>query len=448
MDLDIRTLSFMATLSNFLMFLALFTLWWVNRDEKATFHWMAGAFLMGVGFLLIGLRHMVPPMLSVVIANLSILAGYFLQYRGIYVFLGKSANPFFGAGLFAVVGAGFVYFTFVEPDVLMRIVLISWAVSLIALLAALALVHEMKHGFSVPETFVAVIFVLYSTFMLARGAYAFYEGEIADFMSAGTIHAVSLIVIVALSISLSIGYSVMVTVRLNRLLVHEIDVRNRFFSIIAHDLRSPFTALNGFTSQFRRLAETKSRDELIVYAESINNSSTQVLRLVENLLDWSRTQLSSRKTEAETLKVRDIVDRAFDPMMPAAQTKRLSVDIRVEDETVHADPEMLATVLRNLFDNAIKFSEPGGTITVVAQQSGERTEIAMQDTGRGIDRDIRSTLFDVGTKTSTKGTAGEKGSGLGLPLCRELLRENNGSIRIDDARTRGTRFVVTLPSGG
>ncbi|MEQ8665325.1 MAG: HAMP domain-containing sensor histidine kinase [Rhodospirillales bacterium] len=447
MELDIRTLSFMATLSNFLMAVALFTLWWVNRNEKATSRWMIGALAMGVGFLLIGLRHQIPPAVSIVVANLLILAGFFLQCRGVYLFLRKPTNLLFDVGLFAVVGTGFVYFTYAEPDVAMRIVIISWAVALLAFLTALALVKDMRRGFSLPEMFIAGIFILYSTFMAARGAYAIYEQAIADFMSAGTLHAISLIVIVALSISLSVGYAVMVTVSLNRRLVHEIDVKNRFFSIVAHDLRSPFTVLNGYTSQFRRLTETKSREELIKYAEDINRSASAALGLVENLLEWSRGQLNAGAVVIRSLGVAEVVARALEPMQAAASTKRLKIDVRVGDETVLADSDMLATVLRNLIDNAIKFSGQGQEIAVMSRLEGDSVIIAVQNTGARIDPAMRADIFYVGNKTSTKGTGGEKGSGLGLPLCRDLLRKIDGDIRIDDDWTDGTRFVVTLPAG-
>lgn len=169
MELDIRTLAFVATLSSFLMAVSLSSLWWVNREEKATFHWMAGAFLMALGFLLIGLRHQIGPFWSVVVANLSILTGYYLQYTGVCVFLNKAINRPISLALFAVVGVGFVYYTFVSPDVGMRIVFISWSVALITLLAAMLLGAEIRRRFSVPEALTALFFILYALFMGARG---------------------------------------------------------------------------------------------------------------------------------------------------------------------------------------------------------------------------------------------------------------------------------------
>lgn len=447
MDLDIRTLSFVATLSNFLMFMALVTLWRVNRQEKATFHWMIGALLMAVGFFLIGLRHQIPQLISVVVANLSILAGFYTHCVGVYAFLKKRMNRAFSWGLFALVGAGFGYFTYVDPDVAIRIVLISWSVSLLTLLAAQALIKEYKRAHSLPVIFLSSVFATFSALMAARGIFVLFEETISDFMASGAIHAVTMIIFIALSISLSIGYSVLVTVRLNQKLLQEIDVKNRFFSIIAHDLRSPFTVLNGYTSQFQILAETKSREELVGYAANINASATKVLRLVDNLLDWSYAQSTNETVVPKANVMREVVDLALGPLLQAAEAKQLNVDVQAGDERAFADPNMLGTVVRNLLDNAIKFSRPGDEITVMSRAVGSRIEIVVRDTGGGISPDVRTSLFDVGTKTTTVGTAGEKGSGLGLPLCRDLLRKNRGDIVLDDSWTKGARFVVTLPAG-
>ena len=445
MELDIRTLAFVATLSCFLMAISLAVLWWANREEKATLYWMAGAALLALGFFLIGLRHLVTPFLSVIVSNLAILAGYYLQYRGVQAFLGRATSLIPGLVLLVVIGTGFLYFTFISPDVAMRIFMISWAVGLWTLLAGISLAVEIRQRFSLPEAMTAFLLILFSVFMAVRGVYALFEGVIPDFMTAGTVHATSLIFILVLSIGLSIGYSVMVTVRLNRKLMHEIDVKNRFFSIMAHDLKSPFTGLLGPTELLQMQAPTISREDLAQQASSIHTSAMHAFRLVQNLLEWSRNQFDLETTHPEPLPCRELIDESIAPLQGVAERKRIAFAVRAGEERVLADRHMLTTVLRNLADNAVKFSEPGGTITLSARPVGDRVEVAVENRGLPIDPAIRNALFDISTKTSTRGSEGEMGSGLGLPLCRDLVLKNGGEIRIDDSWTEGARFVVTLP---
>lgn len=238
----------------------------------------------------------------------------------------------------------------------------------------------------------------------------------------------------------------MVTVRLSRRLIAEIDVKNRFFSIVAHDLRSPFTVLMGSTALFKTIAENSSREEISEYAGRINAEATKIFGLVENLLDWSRLQLNQEVISPRSVPIRDIVMQGVEPLRPVAGAKSIEIDVAIDVEQVYGDVDMLVTVIRNLVDNAIKFCQPGGRITLSSRLIGDHVELTVQDTGVGIDAGQRETLFDVGTKTSTTGTGGEKGSGLGLPLCRDLLDKNDGEIFYDDTWHEGARFIVTLPS--
>lgn len=215
MDLDIRTLAFVATLSSVLMALSLATLWWVSRSERSTIYWLGGAVCMAVGFLLIGFRHYIDPLWSIVVANNAILFGYCLHYAGIQTFLGKDTHKPFLLLLVGLVTASFVYFTYADANVSARIVIISWSIALVTAAATASLVSEIRKEFSVPEAFVAFFLFLYTVFMAGRGGLSIAETRINDFLNAGTVHALAFILIMLLSVTLSIGYSVMITGRLN-----------------------------------------------------------------------------------------------------------------------------------------------------------------------------------------------------------------------------------------
>lgn len=215
MDLDIRTLAFVATFSSVLMALSLGALWWVNRTEKSTVYWLAGAIMMALGFLLIGFRHLIDPFLSIVVANIAILCGYACHYAGIQTFVGKPINAKPLTALIVAVLMGFIYYTYFDKSVSARIIIISWGVAIVTAAATTSLAIQVRKRFSVPELFVAFFLFLYTVFMAGRGVFTLFEAGTVDFLKVGTVHAFAFILIMLLSITLSIGYSVMITGRLN-----------------------------------------------------------------------------------------------------------------------------------------------------------------------------------------------------------------------------------------
>ncbi|PJF33760.1 MAG: hypothetical protein CUN57_01310, partial [Phototrophicales bacterium] len=157
----------------------------------------------------------IDPALSIVVANVAILSGYCLHYAGIQVFVGKPKHTKYLITLIFLVLCGFIFYTYVDANVTARIVIISWSIAVVTAAAAGSLAMDIRKEFAVPEAFVAFFLFLYTAFMAARGVYTLAETDITDFLNAGTVHAIALILIMLLSITLSIGYSVMITGRLN-----------------------------------------------------------------------------------------------------------------------------------------------------------------------------------------------------------------------------------------
>ncbi len=234
---------------------------------------------------------------------------------------------------------------------------------------------------------------------------------------------------------------------LNNQLRREAQIKDRFFSIIAHDLRGPFTPILGMTEMMAMMADRLPPEKVKEYADDIHTAAVNLHDLVEQLLDWSRVQMGSYTAAMENFGLADAADRAIDQVRAMATAKGvdLSHEIRA-GLSVHADPNIVVTVLRNLITNSIKFTDKGGRIWIAARSVGTRVQCAVHDTGVGIDPKVADHLFDVAVKTTTSGTAGEAGTGLGLPLSSELIRMNGGSItaaRHEDGS--GSVFTVTLP---
>jgi signal transduction histidine kinase len=233
---------------------------------------------------------------------------------------------------------------------------------------------------------------------------------------------------------------------LNTLLSQEIAVKNRMFSIIAHDLRSPFTFLTGMTKMMITNADTYSREKLIEYAKIVNQSSHKIYDVMENLLEWSLFQLDGEKLDIKLIPIRDVVLEAQGALDSVAEEKGVKIHNQIGNQQVFADYHVVVTILRNLFSNAIKFSNNGDTVDVTVQDKGDNVEIIVSDSGAGIPEQTIGNLFAVDQKTTTEGTAGEIGSGLGLPLCADLVKKIGGSLRVESELGKGSRFIAVLPA--
>ncbi len=227
-----------------------------------------------------------------------------------------------------------------------------------------------------------------------------------------------------------------------------IATKDRFFSIIAHDLRSPFGSLKGLVeilnNEYDKLTEKQKR-ELIA---GLNESTNKVYSLLENLLEWSYSQSKKSVVKKEKFHITDLANETITLLGPVANQKNIKILNFTDRETlVFADKNMVYTILRNLISNAIKFSHPGSEVKVVSEVKDDFVEITVKDQGVGIDKKELKALFDMGTKIQTQGTANETGTGLGLILCNEFVKKNGGTINVKSEKGKGSEFIFTLPRG-
>jgi len=226
-----------------------------------------------------------------------------------------------------------------------------------------------------------------------------------------------------------------------------VQTKDKLFSIIAHDLKSPFNALVGLTEILNQKAGSLNPDEIKEYSLHINKSSNKVLTLIDNLLNWSRSQSGKIKLTPETINIKDIADSCLEVISLSAKEKNINIKSRLNTTDVaFADKETITTVIRNLLSNAVKFTTKNGEVTIWANNKNEVIEIYVNDTGVGISRENQTKLFQVDKNISTKGTNQESGTGLGLIICKEFIEKNKGSIRVESELNVGTSFIITLPN--
>lgn len=222
--------------------------------------------------------------------------------------------------------------------------------------------------------------------------------------------------------------------------------KDKFFSIIAHDLKSPFNSLMGFSEMLSLHAETENTEQVIEYSNIIHNSTKKLFSLVENLLQWSRAQLGTTKYSPEQTDVYLLANNIISLLRINAEEKDIVISSKMSKDLVGwVDENLFNTVLRNLLSNAIKFSRVGSMIQVTGVKEDDMMKISVADTGVGIRRENLEKLFAIGTNISTKGTFNEKGTGLGLILCKEFVEINKGTIWAESEYGNGSTFHYTVP---
>jgi signal transduction histidine kinase len=221
--------------------------------------------------------------------------------------------------------------------------------------------------------------------------------------------------------------------------------KDRFITVLSHDLRSPFHGLLGISKILESDYDLFSNQEKKFYLSQMNTSLDKLYSFLEELLLWGRIQRNTLKLVFEECSVEKLINSSISPLSISAAKKKLSIEVKCEsDLTFVLDKETISIVLRNLISNAIKFSPIGCKIKVTAQKRSNELEVSVIDEGIGITPENLSKLFRVDENISTQGTDGELGSGMGLILCNDIIKKHNGSISVKSKEGRGSTFTITL----
>jgi PAS domain S-box-containing protein len=224
--------------------------------------------------------------------------------------------------------------------------------------------------------------------------------------------------------------------------------KDKFFSIIAHDLRSPFNAFLGLTQLMEEELPSLSPDEIQNFAASMRKSANMLFHLLENLLEWSRMQRGLLSFKPQAVLLSNEINGCIELVRDAADKKMIAIRQDIPRNLyVNADAQMFESVMRNLLFNAIKFTPKNGEITLAAKIIPDTmVQISVSDTGIGMDQELISKLFLLDEQAQRKGTEGEPSTGLGLIICRDLVEKHGGSVRVESKVGEGSTFHFTIPS--
>lgn len=232
----------------------------------------------------------------------------------------------------------------------------------------------------------------------------------------------------------------------NQKLQKTIESRDKLYSVIAHDLRAPIGTIKMITASLENDRNRMTDPHVLKSFDMIHETSEEAYNLLENLLRWSRNQNGKTRVYPTTFDLSKAIHQVIVLFNAIAASKELKMnDHSIPGVVVYADEDMIRTVLRNLLSNAIKFSFPGGLIDISLSEMPDMIMVAVKDNGQGIKKELQSKLLKGNEYISTYGTHNEKGSGLGLMLCRDFVKMNKGKFWFSSQENKGTTFYFTVP---
>jgi PAS domain S-box-containing protein len=222
--------------------------------------------------------------------------------------------------------------------------------------------------------------------------------------------------------------------------------KDKFFSIISHDLRSPFNALLGISEFTKKYFDNLSNKEIKDSIENIHSSAKKVYNLMQNLLEWTQIQTGKLEFEKSKIDLCEISKRILELYKETATSKNINLTTNISNSIfLYADLYMIETILRNLVSNGLKFTHPTGSVSIIAAVKNDLVEVTVEDNGIGITYENQKKIFSIDKQYRMDGTANEKGTGLGLLLCKDFVEKSNGTISVESKLNKGSKFTFTVP---
>ncbi len=226
-----------------------------------------------------------------------------------------------------------------------------------------------------------------------------------------------------------------------------IITKDKFFNIVAHDLKNPFTSLLGSSELLYDNINQMDKENIRELSMILYDSAKSGYAILQNLLDWSRSQTGMLKISPEKINLKHVINENIENLQLPAINKNIQLIYESQaDDFSDCRQEHVNTVLRNLMSNALKFTRNGGTVAINAAIKGEQVVISVKDNGIGISKEKTAILFNLDSKNSMPGTANEQGTGLGLKLCKEFVEKMNGKIWVESIENKGSEFIFSIPS--
>lgn len=281
--------------------------------------------------------------------------------------------------------------------------------------------------------------------LIFRIFYPLFKTSTSLYSTDNTQKIIFLIVFLMMTIS-GVGYLLLLQEKKEMQIKKLLDDRNQFFSIIAHDLRSPFNGIIGLSELLLEKDNELNNEETNEFIELIHQSSKNTFSLLDNLLTWSQSQTGSLEFTPKNTEISAIIDKTIHLLTNIAKSKNITIHSKIEkNQYIIADKNMLETVFRNLISNALKFTNNNGEVILSMEKKNNQIIFSIQDNGIGIAQEKITSLFAINQKNNTLGTNNETGTGLGLMLCKDFVEKHSGQIWVKSELGKGSTFMFSIP---
>lgn len=457
--MDIRTFLIIITLANFLTSLFLFY-YSINRHQrnKLLEIYSIGRLFMGFAWLLLSQRGYISNGFSVGLGNIFLIIGIAIEMMIISsyqkVSLHQPLRKYIGIGIVAS-----LLFSFsVNKADNVRVAVASYLLALLVFYGVFHVLRQKNQGKM--HYLLGYIYLSLSIILLARGIIASFFRLDLSLLTVGPIQSLSFVsfllttyigvILLLLQLKENDDRSLQIKAleldEANKELAITLKSKDQFISIIAHDLRGPMGSLAQMSELLTDSSvklTTQERDEL---NKSIYRGAAKTYELLENLLNWARSQSQTFKVNLVPVELQHLISQVVFQLQGLANDKNISIHNNTGKHTwVMADNEMIQVVVRNLISNAIKFTPVDGHIFIDSYFDNNFVRVTVRDTGKGIPFDVQQHLFKADFTHTTLGTNNERGTGFGLKICKEFVEKNNGKIELASVPNQGSVFSFTLP---
>ncbi|EKD69700.1 MAG: response regulator receiver sensor signal transduction histidine kinase [uncultured bacterium] len=460
--LDLKTLAVITSLETICCAIIIL---YLNRRREYPGVRDIGIGMLGscVAGMLMSMQGVAPAFLSIIVFGAMTVFSMCLINYGFHLFLNLKADIRICYILTAVSFLLGFYFTEIKSDYTMRVIFIS-AICFFVFIDNFRILYFRY----LPEIknlcrFNGIVYLFLVFVFLARAALVFFIPEMrANFiMETGTglncHYYLSLVTVGTTFISLFMTFVCVIFMILFRLeaelkakterLVELNGDRERFLSIISHDLISPLSSIPGIANLLLDKFDTFSSDKIKEFLRDIHSASTRVFSLLDNLMTWSKASMGRFPFAPSENNIFEIFTGIIKLYEEAAKNKSISVvNLIPQNLSAYCDQDMAQTIARNLFANALKFSADKGVIELSGEEKGGAVVFTVKDNGSGMDESTLSKLFKIGERVGKPGSDGEKGNGIGLLIVKELIDKHGGKISVESAKNSGAKFTVEFPA--
>jgi two-component system, sensor histidine kinase and response regulator len=453
--LDLRTLV-IALIITFTLQAVLFLLMTLFISAyKGLRLWSIGCLLLAINFISIYLRgvHFHTEWM-ILVSNVASIAALLCFYYGTKKFL-KLPIKLIPALIWSVIYVSTIsYFIFVDDRLNIRIIFFSIMMGIILLRNAQILIAHRSDTFKSSALILSGLFILIGLLLLCRAVYTIaYPISSNDFFNNNIMQSATMLFSLCLGVVWTQGVILLVNQKLHgdlEIKTEELEATNqekdKFFSILAHDLRGPLTTIMGLVDlmadEKSELGEKLMQEMALAMKKTVHSTNI----LLDNLLDWASLQRGLKSFVLEHTTYGELMSTVMPPLHIQAAGKNITIIDEIPETTpMTADSKMIQSVFRNLLANAIKFTPVNGTIRLVSSMSNDgKIVFSVMDSGIGIDTNLKENLFNIGLHNMRKGTSGENSTGLGLMICKEFVDKHGGQIWVESEVGKGSTFSFCL----